>query len=109
MTKTHDDAVVGFSGNGEFARQGFFFDDQRMVARGGKGIGKLAEDILAVVMDLARFAMKKFRRANNFTAERGANGLMAEAHAKNRKFSGEALDQFYRNARFLRRARTRRN
>src|SRR6266566_9689111 len=80
-----------------------------MVARSGEGIGQLAENILAIVMDLARLAMKKFGGADDFPAERGANGLMAEAPTENREFSGEALDQFHGNARFLRRARAGRN
>src|SRR5713226_6952978 len=77
-----------------------------MVARGGERIRQLAENVPAVMMDLARFAMEKFRGADDFAAEGGANGLMAEAHAKDGKFSGEALDQLHGNARLLRRART---
>src|SRR6266849_6963369 len=80
-----------------------------MVARGGERIRERAENVPAVMMDLARFAMEEFWSAADFAAERGANGLMAKAHAEDGKFSGEALDQFYRNARFLRRARTGRN
>jgi len=80
----------------------FFFDDQRMVARGGEGIGQLAENILVVVMDLAGFAVKKFWSADNLAAKRHANGLMTEADAEDGKFSGEALDQLDRNARLLR-------
>src|SRR6266704_8449 len=91
VTESHDDAVAGLGGDGEFARQGFFFDDQGMVARGGEGIGQLAEDILAVVMDLASLAVKEFRSADYFSAERRADGLMAKAHAKDGKFSGQAL------------------
>ena len=60
-------------------------------------------------MDLARFAMKEFRSADDFPAERGANGLMAEANPEDRNFSSEALDQLDGNTRFLRRARAGRN
>src|SRR5260370_11479817 len=56
-------------------------------------------------MDLARFAVKKFRSAEDFAAEGGANGLVAEAHAEDGKFSGQALDEFHGNAGLLRRAR----
>jgi hypothetical protein len=52
-----------------------------MVARGREGLGQLAENILAVVMDFAGFSVKEFRRANNFSAEGSADGLMAEANA----------------------------
>src|SRR5260370_13843768 len=73
-----------------------------MVARGGEGIWKLAENILVVVMNLARFAVEKLRDADDFGAERSADGLMAKANTKNRKFSGEALHQLHGNACFLR-------
>ncbi len=109
MAEAHDDAVVSLGGDGEFTRQGFFLDDQGMVARCGKGVRQLAENIFVVVMNLTRFSVKKFRRADDFAAERGTNGLMAEANTKDGKFAGEALDQLDRDARFLRRARTRRN
>ena len=80
-----------------------------MVARGYKGIWKLAENVLVVVMNLAGFAVEKFRGADDFAAERGANSLMAEADTEDGEFSGEALDQLDGNARFLRRARSWRN
>jgi len=86
-----------------------FLDDQGMVARCGKGVRQLAENIFVVVMNLAGFAVKKFRRADDFAAERRANGLMAEANTEDGKFSGEALDQLDGNARLLRSARAGRN
>src|SRR5689334_15521120 len=80
-----------------------------MVTRSGERIRKLAENIFVVVMNLAGLAVKKLWSTNDFPAERGANGLMAEADSKNRKFPSKALDQFHGNARFLRSTRTRRN
>ncbi len=62
VAETHDDAVVRFGGYRQFARQGFFLNDEGMVARGGEGIRQLAEDILAVVMDLARFTAGSLRK-----------------------------------------------
>ena len=69
----------------------------------------MAEYIFVVVMDLARFAVEEFRSADDFAAERSTNGLVAEAHTKDGKFSGETLDQLHGNACLLRRARTGRN
>jgi len=92
VAHTHDDAVFGFGSDGKFARQRFSFDDEGMVARGGEGVGKFAENIFVVVMDLAGFAVEEFRRTNDLAAEGGADGLVAEAHTKNRKFSCEAFD-----------------
>ena len=34
VADAHDDAVGGFGSDGEFAREGFSLDDQRVVARG---------------------------------------------------------------------------
>jgi len=81
VAEAHDDAVVSFGGDGEFARKRFAFDDERMVARGSERLGELAENIFTVVMDIARFSVKEFRRANNFPAEGSADGLMAKANA----------------------------
>src|SRR5260370_2376748 len=99
VTKAHDDAVVGFGGDGQLARQRFFLDDQGMVARGGEGIRQVAENISAVVMDLARFAMEEFGSADDFAAERGANGLVAEAQSENGKFSSHTLPPYPPNPR----------
>ena len=57
-------------------------------------------------MNLASLAMEDFRRANNFSAEGGANGLMAEAYTENREFSGKAANQVDANSGVLRRARS---
>jgi len=46
VTEGHDDAVVGLGGDHEFTRQGFFLDDQGMVARGGEGSGSLLKIFL---------------------------------------------------------------
>ena len=46
MADAHDDAVIGFGGDGQLAGKGFALDDERMIARGGEGIGQLAEKAL---------------------------------------------------------------
>ena len=58
VAEAHDDAVVGFGGDGEFARQGFAFNDQRVISRGGKRVGERAEDAFRVVVDRAGLAVK---------------------------------------------------
>src|SRR2546425_2977771 len=80
-----------------------------MVARRGERIRQLPENSLAVVLDLARLAVKKFRRADNSPSERRSDRLMPQANSKNRKLRGQALDEFHGNARLLRRAWARRN
>src|ERR1700736_5381336 len=92
VADTHDDAIIGLRGDGELARQRLALDDERGIARGGEGIGKLAEDALGVVVNLAGFAVEELRSANDFSSEGRANGLMPEAHAEHGKFAREALD-----------------
>ena len=60
-------------------------------------------------MDFAGLAVEEFRGANDFAAEGGADGLMPEANAQDRKFPGETLDQLHGNAGLLGRARPRGN
>lgn len=81
VPEAHDNAVVGFCSDGKLAGQGFSFNDERVIAGGGEGVWKFAEDIFAVVMDLAGFAVKKFWGANDFSAESGAYGLVAETNS----------------------------
>jgi hypothetical protein len=92
VAQTHDDAVIGFRGDGEFARKRFALHDERMIARRREGIRQLAENVFAVVLDLTGFAVKKFRGADDLAAKRSANGLVPEAYAEDREFSREALD-----------------
>src|SRR6266700_1443764 len=91
MAEAHDDAVIGLGGDGQLARQRFFLNDEGMVARSSEGIGKLAENIFVVVVNLARFDMKEFRGADDFSAKRGSYCFMHEATTENGKFSSEAL------------------
>src|SRR5437879_11316255 len=80
-----------------------------MVARRRKRVRQLPENSLAVVLDLARLAVKKLRGADDSPSERRPDRLMPQANSKNRKLRGEALDEFHGNACLLRRARARRN
>ena len=76
MAEAHDDAIVSLRGDGKFAWKRFAFDDERVIARGNKGLGQFAEDTFAVVMDFAGFAVKEFGRADDISAERLANRLV---------------------------------
>src|SRR5580704_19409088 len=58
VADAHDDAVVGFGGDGEFTRERFSFDDERVVARGSEGVVEIIENAFAIVMDLAGFAVE---------------------------------------------------
>jgi len=63
-----------------------------VITGGSEGIRQRAKDVFAVVMDLARFAVKKFRGADDLAAKRGANSLMPEAYAEDREFPRKSLD-----------------
>src|SRR5690242_5732342 len=52
-------------------------------------------------MNLAGLPMKNLWRANHFSTKSFADSLMTEAHAKNREFPGQALDQLDADARIL--------
>src|SRR4029077_20677924 len=109
MAHAHDDAVIGFGGDGQLAGKGFALDDERVVARGGERVGELAENVFAVVVYLAGLAVEKFRSANDFASERRADGLMTQADTENREFPGQAANQIDANSGVLRRAGARRN
>lgn len=109
VAEAHDDAVGGFGGNFQAARERAAFDDERMVARGFEILREAAKNRLAVVMNFAGFAVHDFFRADDFAAERIADGLMAEANTEDGNFAGEALDDGHAQAGFARRARAGRN
>src|SRR5439155_15427577 len=109
MPHTHDDAVIGLRGDRKLAGQGFALDDQGMIASRGKGIREFPKDILTVVMNLARLAVEKFRRANHFSTERRTDRLVSEANAKDREFSGKPPNQLDADSRVLWCAWSRRN
>src|SRR5262249_44807772 len=58
VADAHDDAVIGFRGDGEFARQRLALDNQRMITGSGEGIRQLAKHALCVVMDAAGLPVK---------------------------------------------------
>jgi hypothetical protein len=89
--------------------RGLSIDDKRVIARGCKWLGKIAENVFAVVMNFAGLAVKEFWSANDFSSKGCADGLMAEANAQDRKSSGEPLDQLHGNACLLRGTWARRN
>ncbi len=109
VAEAHDDAVGGFGGDFEAARQRAAFHDERMVARSFEILREAAKNRSAVVVNFAGFAVHDFFRADDFAAERVADGLMAEANAENGNFSGETLDDGHAQAGFARRAGAGRN
>ena len=91
MAEAHDDAVVGFGSDGQLAGERFALDDEGVIPRGGEWLCQIAENIFAVMMDFAGLAVKELWGTNNFAAECCADRLMAEADAKDWKFSRKPL------------------
>ena len=81
VANAHDDAVVSSCRDGEFSREGFALDDQRVVARRRERFRQFLENTFAVVMDFAGLSMKQLWRANDFSAECFSDGLMAQTNA----------------------------
>ena len=109
VAKAHDDAVVGFGGNGEATREGAALDHQGMVARSGEGARKAMKNGFAIVADLAGLAVHEAGCADDAAAKGLADGLMAEADAQNGKLAGETANQFDADAGFARSAGAGRN
>src|SRR5580704_4119258 len=76
-----------------------------MVASGDETLRQVAKDRLAVVQDLAGFAVHQLRRADHSTTECVADGLVTKTDAENRKLSSEAANHVDTNASLLGRAR----
>ena len=81
MAKAHDDAIVGFRGNGKLARERFPLDDQGVVTRGGERFRQFLEDAFAIVLDLTGLSMEELRCADDFAAEGFSYCLVTQAHA----------------------------
>lgn len=69
--------------------QGRLFDDQGVIARGGKGVTQTFKHADIMVVYLGGFAMHDAFRMDNIAAEGIAYTLMAQTDAEDRKLSGE--------------------
>ena len=108
VAQAHDGAgAVFFGGPGadlEFGGQVFLFNDERVIAGGRHGHGESLEDGAVVVHDGAGFAVHEMGGAHHVAAEGFADGLVSEADAEDRNFSGEVADESDADARLMRRA-----
>ena len=113
VTQSHDDPrAIGFSRfrtDLQFGRQTFFRHDERVIAGCGHGLGRVAEERFAIVLDLAGLAMHKLMRPDHVAAERRTNRLMPQANAQHRKLPSKVPDQFNADAGLLRRTGARRD
>lgn len=102
VADAHDFAFVGFGGDFEAVGEGFFFDDERVVAGGGERIGHVLEEVFVVVPDGGRFAVHHAVVDNDVAAEGVADALVAQADAEDGDFAGEVFDDVVGEAGFAR-------
>src|SRR5215472_11535414 len=105
MRERHDQAVLGFGGHLELARQPLAFDYQRMIARRLEWRIDAAKDAAAAVLDFRKLAVHRDRRADDLAAEGLADGLMAETDAEDRDARRCSRNQVEADAGLVRRAR----
>src|SRR6267142_156574 len=106
VAQPHDVGVLARArGHFELGWQPFLCHDQRVVPRGDERSGNAAEEAAAVVLDRRRLAVHRDAGAHDLAAEYGADRLMAQAHAQNRRRVAELPNDAHRHARLLRPAR----
>src|SRR5207245_5371015 len=79
-------------------------DDEGMVARRRERVRETREQATRVVVDAGRFAVHRSTGAHDAGAVRGADALMPQAHAEDRRAGAEAPHDVGRNPRLPRRA-----
>src|SRR5262249_21323402 len=92
MLESHD-LAFGRPGD-DFERWGQTLtpNQERVIARGRKGILEPGEQAAPLMNDLARLAVQDALGAHDLAAVHEAQTLMSETHAQDRHLSGEALD-----------------
>ncbi len=96
---SHDFAVVyGFSGDFEAVGDGAALACQRVVAGGVKWVAYAAEDVFAVVVYGAGFAVHQFFGVNHFAAVSVNDTLMSQADAQRGYVWAECLEDGFADA-----------
>src|SRR5271169_6200133 len=107
VRKAHDDAAVSVRGYGEFARQAFALDDERVIACRVKRRVDAAKNPAAIVPDFRQLAVDQLRRAHHLAAEGVADRLVTETDAENGNGRRGFDNQIEADARLFGRARPR--
>jgi len=98
VAESHNGALAGDTGrNFELVRDRVFGNDERVIARAGHRLRKVAEDGAAVMSNNAGLAVHQLFRANHFPTKGCTDGLMAEADAEERNLlpGGQRGKVFY--------------
>src|SRR5438046_1018185 len=100
----HDLPVLGAGGDAQLGGKPRAGDDEGMVARRRERVRETREQATRVVVDAGRFAVHRSTGAHDAGAVRGADALMPQAHAADRRAGAEAPHPVGRNPRLPRRA-----
>ncbi len=93
VAEAHDFAFgFGFGGDLEGVGQRVAFDEERVVAGGGEGVGHAFEEVAAIVVDGRGFAVHEAVGADDVAAEDVAHTLVAEADAEGGDGGAEGFD-----------------
>ena len=98
VAEAHDFALVGFGGDFEAIGEGVAFDDERVVAGRGEGIGHAHEQILAVMLNERGFAVHHAVVHDDVAAEDMADALVPETDAEGWGVRAESADDVIRQA-----------
>lgn len=109
MAQRHNFAIVAFGRNLERRRKRTSLDDERVVSASFERRRQTRKKRASVMPDHGCFPMHQAGSADHISAVRFGDALMSEANAQDGNFGAEALDDFFADARFARRARPRRN
>src|SRR5688572_12078217 len=107
VLQTHNFPLGGLGGDFEAVRQAGTLDQQGMITGGGKRRGQPGEDALVSVLDRRELAVHLAGGADDVSAEKLADRLMAEAHAQDGLVAREGLYHVETYAGIRRRAGTR--
>ena len=102
----HDQGVGRFRCHFKILREVFAIDDERVIARRPERPVDAVEDTCAGLPDFGELAVHRNRRPDHAAAKSLADGLVAEADAKDRNVRGGALDQIEADAGLVGRAWT---
>ncbi len=95
MAYAHDFIMIGPGAHRKTVRQGFFFNDERMIARGIKGVREPLEQSFAVMKNSRCFSMHDALCPNHCCAENLTDALMPEANAQYGIHALEAVNQLF--------------
>ena len=99
MPDSHDLAFGGFGRDLEAIGTGVALNQQGVVARPGEALGESREYIGILMRDRRGFTVHELVSSHDLTAKMLGNGLMSQAHAEKRNFTGELSDHAQRYAR----------